>query len=1026
MKKFLFLFLLLPLLSFGQGTMDFEGVTLPTTYGDGDFTDGGIDYHYNHSRDQDNFPINGNGLLLRRASDSYLEWTVENGVGSLTFDYRKAYTGGSIRQLEVLVNGVQVALTDEFGEGSGEQDDIYTFTQDIDVEGSVTIRIKNEGETSSNRQSVIDNISWTAYDNNGGGVADDQCNQGQEPDETVDGYGILADYSPSYAEDFIVAEGTSLHIKQVEIKIILESLQNVESMNLTFYKDDNGQPGDVYQTFTNLPATSVYEGMFGGYAPLFGIYIDTDIEFVDEGEDTRYWIQPEVVLTVPEALPYWLVTESVEGSPLMKLDDDDGWLMVDASLGGVFTLHCEPVDIPDPVEVACAFGINIVEPITNVKVAGIDNASPADSNEALEDFTDIEGEMAAGGSYEIAVQGFTSGNYTNYIAVFIDWNQNGVLDDEGEVYQIGTIANSTGEDGIEAVGTIEVPADATLGSTQLRVIKNFSGAPDDPCAIYTYGQGEDYTINVVEGDGSTPGAGDACAQEVEIPDEFYNAYGSLHKLEVANDLVIEAGKTFKLESLQMVILKELGSEYNGVRLRYYADAGNQPGTLLGESGVLQPTEEENIEMIQDFYERNLVTIELDDPFTFLGTDTESVAWVSVILDGFTGDSSFMEVSLDLHGTNEVYLLDQEWASGTDLFGEAADGVISFYGECGDIVACDAQPEAGEISGEASFGICPETEFVLTTTGTSATSGLSFQWQQSVDDGATWTDIAGATDPSLQVEEGITEPTSFRLEVTCDESGLSDVTAPVSVALNAPEECGCIPEFGLGCAYGDLIDSFTLVGENDTAIEDLNTGCSPGAYEDHTDMSVDLSQGQTYTASITGPGDAGDAIVIWIDFNNDGEFDQSERVAVLSGVNPDSANDVELIIPEDAELGAHKMRAMVVWIEGGNPDEILACNDSFSFGEAHDYSVNIIENMAVDVNEFAGFHYYPNPMDQEMILKANSPIENLEVYNLIGQRVISMSPNTLETIFDGSKLESGVYLMKVTINGAQKSFKIIKK
>lgn len=101
--------------------------------------------------------------MLRRASDSYLEFTLEDGIVELSFEYRKAYTGGSPRQLEVTfsVDGEDdiVRTTDEFGEGSGAQDDIHKFiAENLNINNKVTIKIKNVGETTGNRQTVIDNI----------------------------------------------------------------------------------------------------------------------------------------------------------------------------------------------------------------------------------------------------------------------------------------------------------------------------------------------------------------------------------------------------------------------------------------------------------------------------------------------------------------------------------------------------------------------------------------------------------------------------------------------------------------------------------------------------------------------------------------------------------------------------------------------------------------------------------------------------------------------------------------------------
>lgn len=162
-KVFLALLFSFPMLSFAQGTMDFENVVLPTAYKDSSCVSNGITYTYKESRDQDTFPITNKGLMLRKASVSYVEWTIPNGVGDLSFQFMKAYTGSSERQLEIYVNGVSVDTTVAFGSGTGTQTMVYNHTSAINLAGAVTIKIKNVGATTGNKQSIIDNISWTAF-----------------------------------------------------------------------------------------------------------------------------------------------------------------------------------------------------------------------------------------------------------------------------------------------------------------------------------------------------------------------------------------------------------------------------------------------------------------------------------------------------------------------------------------------------------------------------------------------------------------------------------------------------------------------------------------------------------------------------------------------------------------------------------------------------------------------------------------------------------------------------------------------
>jgi hypothetical protein len=162
---------------------------------------------------------------------------------------------------------------------------------------------------------------------------------------------------------------------------------------------------------------------------------------------------------------------------------------------------------------------NNVEPLSLVDVAGISNVTDAALNgtPAHEDFTAILGAMEEGMTYPIALEGNTDGNFTNRFAVFIDWNQNDILDDAGEVYEITeTIVNSTGTDGQQATGMIAVPAGVTAGDTRMRVKKIF-GTNNylDPCLGTGFGQVEDYTITVTAGGG---GGGCPIASDCNLTD----------------------------------------------------------------------------------------------------------------------------------------------------------------------------------------------------------------------------------------------------------------------------------------------------------------------------------------------------------------------------------------------------------------------------------------------------------------------------------------------------------------------------
>lgn len=89
--------------------------------------------------------------------------------------------------------------------------------------------------------------------------------------------------------------------------------------------------------------------------------------------------------------------------------------------------------------------------------------------------------------------------------------------------------------------------------------------------------------------------------------------------------------------------------------------------------------------------------------------------------------------------------------------------------------------------------------------------------------------------------------------------------------------------------------------------------------------------------------------------------------------------------------------------------------------------NNAENRVSDfASNFDNFTFHPNPVVAELSLKAGVDIEQVEVFNILGQEVIKIRPNDTSALLDMSGMESGVYLMNVTIDDVQKTFRVIKK
>lgn len=150
-----------------------------------------------------------------------------------------------------------------------------------------------------------------------------------------------------------------------------------------------------------------------------------------------------------------------------------------------------------------------VEEITTISFAGT-TINNTDITGVLIDETSTIVNIALTETYILEVAGNTYGPFDTDVVAFIDWNQNDILDDAGEIYEIGTLFNTEGTDGVSVLLNITVPADALLGETRIRLTKTYTDedslAQINPCGIEfdafgmgifpSFGQALDFTLNI--------------------------------------------------------------------------------------------------------------------------------------------------------------------------------------------------------------------------------------------------------------------------------------------------------------------------------------------------------------------------------------------------------------------------------------------------------------------------------------------------------------------------------------------------
>jgi hypothetical protein len=131
------------------------------------------------------------------------------------------------------------------------------------------------------------------------------------------------------------------------------------------------------------------------------------------------------------------------------------------------------------------------EYIERVQVGSIDKTTNCDN---YADYTTLSTEMQIDTDYDITVTNGVTDYPEDECGIWVDWNQDEDFEDADE--QITPIIGSPGIGPYTA--TITPPAGAVLGDTRMRIRICYDETPQ-ACGSSSYGEVEDYTINVTSG-----------------------------------------------------------------------------------------------------------------------------------------------------------------------------------------------------------------------------------------------------------------------------------------------------------------------------------------------------------------------------------------------------------------------------------------------------------------------------------------------------------------------------------------------
>ncbi len=232
---------------------------------------------------------------------------------------------------------------------------------------------------------------------------------------------------------------------------------------------------------------------------------------------------------------------------------------------------------------------------------------------------------------------------------------------------------------------------------------------------------------------------------------------------------------------------------------------------------------------------------------------------------------------------------------------------------------------------------PSTPTNLATSNVESTS-LTLSWNASTDNVGIAgydvfqgnTNIGTATGTSFDVT-GLTKNTSYSFYVRAKD--FSDNTSGNSNTVNVTTPDG--PSPGTEPCTASTTQNSTLHITN-VSFGSINNSSTNAAYNNFTTTSTNLTAGQaeTLTIDLNNSHWTLNDVGVWIDWNNNGTFENSEKVYDRNGAGPYSGS---VTAPNTAVSNTLlRMRVRVGY--GGATNSDQPCGVDTSFGEVEDYSV----------------------------------------------------------------------------------------
>ena len=843
--------------------------------------------------------------------------------------------------------------------------------------------IEIEGTNVGSETELIGNLLFGDCSGGGGGEGT-ACSQ-EVFSNNFEGGGGNLNNTVEIADDFVVYAGSDFTVNQVTVNIINNGGFN--DVVVAFYENDGGLPGAQVGSFqTVVPSSSTVIGTaFGRGVNRIVLDISPVTLNSDPNDDLHYWLGIETPNPIDGASDAYYEATSIPGPNFMSA--------LDVADGGFFTNEWGHQSNIFKVDGLCA-GEVIECDNTDYVAVGLpvnidgDNSSTADcENEPNLVTVTAEGQNVIGVNSTIE-------NVT--IDLTHSWDSDLTI---SLVAPSGTelvLSAGNGSDGDNYIGTVFIDAAPSIITGSPPFTGNFS--PEGGTFADAF-DGEaingDWSLKVC--DAWSGDTGQIVSFSLTLCNEFVPN----------NDTCEEA---FSVSCDDVV---------TGTTSEFKTDTGGNaaPDAWYSFTG---------------FGSREFVTISLCDD----GTDFDTYLRVFDACDGTeiaTNDDScglVSEVGFMSDGTTTYYIMVEGFSSASGNY------VMS--------VSC-AIPPANDLCGDAADISC-DSSVMGTTTNASfddvgecgdATNTSAGVWYVLDDDSGLPGNIHINT---------CSDNTDYDTKISVFTGGCDDL---ICVTGNDDDFDNCtgfqssvdfatdgdttfyILVHGFSSATGDFeltVDCTRTPPANDEIANSIDLGVvgCPFTDEDVPMPAATVEGGNPENCNIDG------ANGVWYNITPAGDGEITATVGSPAGAtfvtfytteveNPSVEDLTLLYVENNGENQCVPGTTTTVPVVAGQSYYIFVVNS----GGRSDISITC-ELLGTNDNVIEGFNYYPNPANNAINLSAVDNIESVVIYNILGQKVIDLNVESTSTQINVSNLNTGTYLMKVSVNGEVGTYKVIKR